>query len=250
MTGPRGRRGPLGRSRTDTRIEPGRRAALTLGSLAFLHFEAPNAPGARTVVDRRPGRDHRTRPTLDDLLDGLASDPYVDAREPAALLRLARSSAPNGAPTTRAPRPGRALHMVVGQPSTPSSPRARRDDAFAPAIPTAPEATTLRVALARAEIARRAGRRARRRIDARRRRAVGPDSTTSASTTGAVTLTGPGTAAARDRLPTAPPTRSTLVVHLITDRLTFPEGPTCRCPSTRRSSRCASPTARHQGSSV
>ena len=34
----------------------GRRAALTLDTLRFLHFEAPNAPAVRTVVIGRPGR--------------------------------------------------------------------------------------------------------------------------------------------------------------------------------------------------
>ncbi|HEY5010836.1 MAG TPA: hypothetical protein VIH73_06725, partial [Acidimicrobiales bacterium] len=46
--------GPLSTLYADTAISAGRRAALTLGTLAFLHFEAPNAPAARTVVIEAP----------------------------------------------------------------------------------------------------------------------------------------------------------------------------------------------------
>ena len=57
-------------------IEPGRRAALTLATLAFLHFEAPNAPAVRTVV--LPLNVGAVSPTyLADLLGASSSNPFV-----------------------------------------------------------------------------------------------------------------------------------------------------------------------------
>jgi hypothetical protein len=60
----------------NTAIEPGRRAALTLATLAFLHFEAPNAPAVRTVVV--PLNVGTLSPTyLDDLLGPSQSNPFI-----------------------------------------------------------------------------------------------------------------------------------------------------------------------------
>ena len=62
----------------DTSIEPGRRAALTLSTLAFLHYEAPNAPAARTVVV--PLNVGSLSPTyLNDLLSASQSNPFITA---------------------------------------------------------------------------------------------------------------------------------------------------------------------------
>lgn len=59
----------------DSSIEPGRRAALTLATLAFLHFEAPNAVSTRTVVI--PLNLGSLSPTyLNDLLSASQSNPY------------------------------------------------------------------------------------------------------------------------------------------------------------------------------
>ena len=46
--------GPLSSLVTDTAIEPGRRAALALATLAFMHYEAPYARATRTVVIEVP----------------------------------------------------------------------------------------------------------------------------------------------------------------------------------------------------
>jgi hypothetical protein len=60
----------------DASIEPGRRAALTLATLAFLHFEAPNALAMRTVVV--PLNLGSLSPTsLTDLLSASQSNPYL-----------------------------------------------------------------------------------------------------------------------------------------------------------------------------
>ena len=56
--------GPLSTLVADTAISAGRRAALTLGTLAFLHFEAPNAAAARTVASS-PRPTSRRRPSCE-----------------------------------------------------------------------------------------------------------------------------------------------------------------------------------------
>ena len=84
----------------DSSINPGRRAALTLGTLAFLHFEAPDAPSSRTVVILAPVAQTSVK-FLNDVLRGFAVNPFV------TLATLAPSFdttlvGTNGAPATRA----------------------------------------------------------------------------------------------------------------------------------------------------
>ena len=68
--------GGLTQLAADAAIEPGRRAALTLATLAFLHFEAPNAPAERTVIV--PLNTGSLSPTyLDDLLGPSQSNPFI-----------------------------------------------------------------------------------------------------------------------------------------------------------------------------
>ena len=91
--------GPLSTLYADTAISAGRRAALTLGTLAFLHFEAPNAPAARTVVIEAPIAESPVG-FLKDILNGFASNPFITL---ATLTPSFESSlvATNGAPATR-----------------------------------------------------------------------------------------------------------------------------------------------------
>jgi Family of unknown function (DUF6049) len=91
--------GPLSTLFADTSISDGRRAALTLGTLAFLHFEAPDAPAPRTVVIVAP-ISRSPVAFLKDVLNGFASNPFI------TLATLAPSFDPslvatNGAPATR-----------------------------------------------------------------------------------------------------------------------------------------------------
>ncbi|MEO9180555.1 MAG: hypothetical protein ABI298_02770, partial [Acidimicrobiales bacterium] len=90
---------PLSALVADPAIGSGRRAALTIGTLAFLHFEAPNAASTRTVVIEAPISKTPVA-FVNDLLNGLAGDPYV------TLATLAPSFdstliATNGAPANR-----------------------------------------------------------------------------------------------------------------------------------------------------
>ncbi|MBW4029888.1 MAG: hypothetical protein HIU57_04320 [Acidobacteria bacterium] len=80
----------------NTSIEPGRRAALTLATLAFLHYEAPNAPAARTVVV--PMNVGSLSPVyLNDLLGASQSNPFLTATT------LTSSYAPNLIATDNSP---------------------------------------------------------------------------------------------------------------------------------------------------
>ena len=69
--------GPLSALATDSSIEPGRRAALTLATLAFLHYEAPYAPASRTVVIEAP-LDELSKTYVNDLLGGLGHDAFSE----------------------------------------------------------------------------------------------------------------------------------------------------------------------------
>ena len=68
--------GELTQLAQDAAIEPGRRAAMTLATLAFLHFELPNASAVRTVVlPLNVGSDSPTY--LNDLLGASQSNPFI-----------------------------------------------------------------------------------------------------------------------------------------------------------------------------
>ena len=91
--------GPLSTLVADSRIEPGLRSVLTLGTLDFLHFEAPFAPSVRTVVIAAPAS-ALDGAFITNLANGLDADPYTLPSN------LASSYAPgligsNGAPGTR-----------------------------------------------------------------------------------------------------------------------------------------------------
>jgi hypothetical protein len=68
--------GPLSTLIADTSIGAGLRAALTLGTLAFLHFEAPNAAAPRTVVIIAP-MSKSSVAFLKDVFNGFASNPFI-----------------------------------------------------------------------------------------------------------------------------------------------------------------------------
>ncbi len=229
---------------TNASIEPDRRAVLTIDTLAFLHYEAPDAPAVRTVVIVAPAAG--VGPAyVNDLLDALAGDPYVTL---SSLLPSFDSAliGTNGAPASRALGPA--------TPSPWSSQNvdsmrylALEDSSFAQAIPSATEAATLRAALARAEVVGAPGPRqdaidAASALLARQLDRFSVDA-------GAVTLTGPGTPLPVTVYSREPYTVN-VVVHLITDRLSFPRGSNIpvSLDAPVKSLRVA--TAKHNGSSL
>ena len=105
--------GPLSQLIHDTSIEPGRRTALVLGTLAFLHYEEPYAPDTRSVVVELPVNE--TSDTfVDDLLGGLQHDPFgqMAPLSPSFSTSLV---ATNGAPATRDARRHEAVRVVFAQ---------------------------------------------------------------------------------------------------------------------------------------
>lgn len=199
-------------------IEPARRAVLFLDALAFLHFQEPNAPAVRTVVVVSPAASLDPA-FVDDVLAGLAGDPFATASSLVPSFDSALVSS-NGAPATRA--------MAPGPPSTWSAANrtalrslAARLTSFAAAIPNQATATALRVSLARTEVLGPPGPRqaALTRLAADLSDQLGRFSIDA----GSVTLAGPGTP-----LPVTIYSRERytvrVVVHLITDRITFPTG--------------------------
>jgi hypothetical protein len=91
--------GPLSTLFADTSIGAGLRSALTLGTLAFLHFEAPNASAPRTVVIIAP-MSKSSVAFLKDVFNGFASNPFITL---ATLIPSFEHAlvATDGAPTTR-----------------------------------------------------------------------------------------------------------------------------------------------------
>jgi hypothetical protein len=210
--------GPLGALAVDPFIEPGRRAALTLATLAFLHFEEPNAPAVRSVVVEAPAA-FTSVPFLNDLFAGLAHDPFVRA---SSLLPSFDSSllATNGAPATRTLAPSTSsswnqrnvatLQTLIGAVTS-----------FAGAAQSPTLIDNLRVAMARAEITGNA--------NTRQNALDNANAVLSAQLNqfsidpSAITLAGPGTAVPITILSRAHyPVNA--VVHLITNGLSLPRG--------------------------
>ncbi len=222
----------------------GLRTALVLGTLDFLHYEAPNAPAPRAVVLAAPLA--KTSPTLiDDLVAGLARDPFVRTTTLTPLFD-ARLVGANGAPTTRALAPvasstwtGRnvtSLLTVIGEVNS-----------FAQAVRSGPVATALRVAVASAE---QTGSPARRQNAIARAQAALDAQlglvTVDAST---ITLAGPGNA-----LPVTIHSSAgydlAAVVHVSAEGLTFPKGSAVPVDLNAPTVSVDVPTARATASSV
>jgi len=235
---------PLNQLVTNSTIEPGRRAVLALTTLAFLHFEEPNAPSSRTVVISAPIAE--TPATfVADLFSGLRHNPFFHASN---LVPSFNSSlvATNGAPNSRtvvASRPATwtarnvaTLTTLIGQVNS-----------FGQAVTSNVVQSLLHVAVARAEVTGSP--------DARQLAITNASDALNAQLgsfsvdAGAVTLAGPGTS-----LPITIISRAdytvTAVVHLVTDRLVFPKGRNLvvTLDSPTKSLRVA--TANHQGSSL
>jgi hypothetical protein len=210
--------GPLNELINDRAINAGRRAVLTIDTLAFLHFEAPNAPQTRSVtVEISPAR--TTAAFISDLLGAIKTNPFIVASSLTPLFSSSLVGA-DGAPSTRVlvnpvVSTWSALNVsslleVIGQ-----------INSFNQAIASTTVANTLSTAVAQAEITGSPQQR--------------QDAVSAADTTlnnqlsnisvdpSAITLAGSGTS-----LPVTILSKSkyavTAVVHLVTDRLRFPKG--------------------------
>lgn len=235
---------PLEQLATDTTIEPGRRVALTLATLAFLHFEEPNAPATRTVVLELPVTGVSSS-YVNELLNGLTGNPFV---QPSSLTPSFGSSlvGTNGAPVTRTLL---GTSTSVWSPLNISSLSTLIDEvnSFNQAVSSPRVSDSLSVAVARTEIV--GGPNARQSALEGAGAALNAQLSQFSVDQSAITLTGAGTA-----LPVTLLSRAnysvTAVVHLITDRLSFPKGNTVvvKLDSSTKSVRV--PTANHRGSDL
>ena len=235
---------PLHQLMTTASIEPGRRAAMTLATLAFLHFEEPNIPASRTVVMSAPVAETPSTFVV-DLLNGLAHNPFFVA---SSLVPSFNSSliATNGAPDAR------TLAAAVNPPwstrnvSTLSALSASITS-YSQAVASKAVAAQLEVALAGTEIA--GGATSRQSLITQASDALNVQLSKFSVDASAITLAGPGTA-----LPITLFSRAnypvSAVVHLITDRLEFPKGKVLAVTLDSPTKSLRVPTASHQGSSL
>jgi len=210
--------GPLSELAHDTSIEPGRRAALVLGTLAFLHYEEPYAPNTRSIVMELPVNETSDTFVV-DLLSGLHHDPFSQLA-PLSPSFSTSLVATNGAPAART--------LAVTRPSVWSSHNVSSlaaligaVNSFAQGVRTSNIATVLRVAVAKSEIgggpsARQSDIDAANHLLSEQLAQFSIDQST-------ITLAGSGAALPITIISHLHYTVNA-VVHLITDRLTFPSG--------------------------
>lgn len=211
---------PLARLAVDTAIEPGRRAAMVLAMLAFLHYEAPNAPAVRSVVISAPLA-YTSPAFLDQFLTGLRHSPFVHA---ASLTPSFNSSlvATNGAPATRALTRGSepswsshnvdSLRTLIGAVTS-----------YADAVASKSVSQGLRVSVASAEIIGSAS--ARQTLITRASDALGAQLSQFSIDPSTITLAGTGSALPVTLFSHAP-YPVTVAVHFEAGGITFPSGST------------------------
>jgi hypothetical protein len=211
--------GPLSTLFADTSINSGRRAALTLGTLAFLHFEAPDAPAPRTVVIIAP-ISRSPVAFLKDVLNGFASNPFI------TLATLAPSFdaslvATNGAPASRPLLVPLANTRWSEHNVTSLSDLVVGVDSYAPALRSTSIGTDLSVAMEAAETTGSPGAR-QTAINAAANALKGQLGNFSVDPS-TITLAGSGTSIPITLTNHAPYTVMA-DVHLLTDQITFPRG--------------------------
>jgi hypothetical protein len=210
--------GPLSQLTRDKTIEPGRRAAMVLATLAFLHFEAPYAQSSRSIVLETPAND-TSDSFLSDLLSGLHDNPFSQLVSLSPSFGASLVGA-NGAPVDRT--------LSASQPSTWSSHNVStlesligQVNSFAQSVRSSNIATVLRVAVASSETgggpsARQSGINTATHLLSEQLAQFSIDQST-------ITLAGSGTDLPITVLSQLHYTVDT-VVHLVTDRVSFPKG--------------------------
>jgi hypothetical protein len=211
--------GPLSSLVTDAGIEPGRRAALTLATLAFLHYEAPYAPASRTVVIEAP-LDELSTTFVNDLLGGLSHDAF------SRLAPLSSSFNPSligtdGAPATRVLAPANTHSSWSGHNVSSLLTLIGAVTSYAQGVRSGTIATTLRVAVAKSEI-RASSTTRQTAIDAANATLNNQLSQFSIDQN-SITLAGPGTALPITVISHLHYTVDA-VVHLVTNQISFPKG--------------------------
>ena len=210
---------PLSTLFADTSIGAGRRAALTLGTLAFLHFEAPDAPATRTVVIVAP-ISQTSVAILKDVFNGFASNPFITL---ATLTPSFESSlvATNGAPVTRTMNTTNTSSRWSSHNITSLSDLVVEVNSYAPALRATNIGNDLTVAMEASEITG---------TPSARQTAINAAANAMRGQLGnfsvdpsTITLAGSGTSIPITLTNHAPYTVMANV-HLLTDQITFPKG--------------------------
>jgi hypothetical protein len=210
---------PLSTLFADTSINAGRRAALTLGTLAFLHFEAPNAPAVRTVVIVAPIAKSSVS-FLKDIFNGFASNPFI------TLATFAPSFDANLISTNGAPASRSMLDPSLHTNWSPHNVTSLSDlvvevNSYAPALRSTNIGNDLTVAMEAAEVTGTASAR-QSAINAATNAFKGQLSNFSVDPS-TITLAGSGTSIPITLTNHAPYTVMANV-HLLTDQIVFPKG--------------------------
>jgi hypothetical protein len=210
--------GPLSTLTHDTAIEPGRRAAMVLATLAFLHYEAPYALASRSVVIEASVT--QTSDTfLADLLGGFSHDPFSQLASLSPSFNSSLISA-NGSPAQRTLAPAKSSSWSAHNVATLST-LIGSVNSFAQSVKTSNIATVLRVAVAKSEIG--GGPNTRQNdIDAATHLLDSQLAQFSIDQS-SITLAGSGTSLPITIISHLHYTVDA-VIHLVTDRLTFPSG--------------------------
>jgi hypothetical protein len=237
--------GPLSSLVGDASIEPGRRAAMTLAALAFLHFEAPNAPSTREVVIET-SVDSSSSTFLSDLLSGFAGNPFSRLSPLAPLFNssligtdgspIDRSiNAPSVTSTWSSHNVSSLLAVISGV------------NSYDQGVKSGNIATALHVAVAQSEEFgspdKRQGA-----IDAAQNLLNGQLKLFSVDAS-AITLAGTGTSLPITIISHAPYTVDA-VVHLVTNGITFPKGNALPISMNSPTQSLRVPTANPHGSSL
>jgi hypothetical protein len=236
---------PLSLLVNDTSIEPGRRAAMMIGSLAFLHFEEPNAPSSREVVIEASVNSSSST-FLADLLSGLSGDPFNNL---APLTPLFNSSliGSNGAPIDRslATTPpasrwsSRNVSTLLSLISAVTS--------YDQGVKSGVMATQLRVDVAKSELLGDATQR-QNAID-KAQDLLNAQLKLFSVDAGAITLAGSGTSLPITVISHAPYTVDA-VAHLVTNAISFPKGSAVAISMSSPTMSIRVPTANPHGSSL
>jgi hypothetical protein len=235
---------PLSELATDESIEPGRRAAMTLATLSFLHFEAPNVPDSRSVV-MVTSATNTPASFVADLMSGLNNDPFVEA---SSLGPSFNSSliATNGAPATRV--------MAPSVPSTWTAVNVSSLTTLIGAVNSYNETMTsnsvssaLSAEVAQSEIVGNPN--LRQAAISKALNALNTQLDQFSVNSSAITLAGPGTA-----LPITVISRAnysvTVIIHLVTSALSFPKGDNIATTLNSPTTALRVPTSNHRGSSL
>jgi hypothetical protein len=237
--------GPLSTLFTDTSIGAGRRAALTLGTLDFLHFEAPDAAAPRVVVIVAP-MSKTSVAFMKDIFNGFASNPFI------TLATLGTSFNPslvatNGAPSARSTLYGLARTNWSSHNITTLSDLVVEVNSYAPALRSTNLGNDLMVAMEASEITGTQS--ARQSAINAAAGALKGQLTNFSVDPSTITLAGSGTSIPITLTNHAPYT-VVAHVHLLTDQITFPKGDVVAVSLDAPTKSVRVATSGHSGSSL